>query len=109
MWGGGKQSLTSVWCLLSSFTVKDTIVLPWNWNIENCERNSNSFYQDAGAPCHRPKTIKDWHTANGELYSSPPPQSPEMNPIENMWHYTSLSSIATGKNLLLTSVNAGVR
>ena len=43
------------------------------------------YLQDDGAPCHRSKTVKDfirqqhWETLDG------PHQSPDLNPIENLW------------------------
>jgi hypothetical protein len=45
------------------------------------------WYQDDGVPCNRAKIVKEWHSQNSiRCLENWPPQSLDLNPIENLWH-----------------------
>jgi len=47
--------------------------------------SGGEFYlQDDGAPCHRSKAVKEFVRQQGWLTLDWPPQSPDLNPIENL-------------------------
>ena len=46
----------------------------------------NEFrYQDDGAPCHRVNIVKQWKLGHDVRCLNQPPQSPDLNPFENLW------------------------
>jgi len=47
--------------------------------------NSNWTLQDDGAPCHRSRIVKNFIVRNNWETLDWPPQSPDLNPIENAW------------------------
>lgn len=54
-------------------------MLPWYES-----RNNSHFLQD-GAPCHKSKRSLNWFQERGIPLISWPGNSPDLNPIENMW------------------------
>ena len=45
----------------------------------------NFVFQDDSAPCHRSKKTKNWLAENKVVVLDWPGNSPDLNPIENMW------------------------
>src|SRR5689334_19726963 len=71
----------------NQYTYKETLqeyLLP---EIEAAKREFGidmTFMRD-NAPCHKTNLIQDFLTRNKILTLDWPPQSPDMNPIENLW------------------------
>lgn len=44
------------------------------------------FFQQDNAPCHKARPVIAWFAENGIQLLDWPPQSPDLSPIENLWH-----------------------
>ena len=50
------------------------------------KKTGTSVFMQDGAPCHTARSIKQWFTEQDVQVLDWVGQSPDMNPIENLWH-----------------------
>ena len=47
---------------------------------------SDSYFQQDNAPCHTSRIVREYLAENDVLTLDWPPQNPDINIIENIWH-----------------------
>ena len=92
--GGGKM----VWGFISwdgvmelvevkgSMDTKQYLEVLQGHYLEYHHQDTNNIFQQDGAPCHTSKKAQQWFEEKGVTVSDWPAQSPDLNPIEDIWN-----------------------
>lgn len=82
--GHGTKVTGTVNAELYKEILKDEMMRSPPWCLNDEDQEDFVFQQD-NAPCHKAKSVMEWFEEKGIVLLDYPPQSPDLNPIENLW------------------------
>jgi transposase len=92
VWGcfgyNGVGWATRITGTMNSELYKEVLTDEMKNSIEYClppEHQGDFIFQQDNAPCHKSKIITGWFEKEEITVIDHPPQSPDLNPIENLW------------------------
>ena len=83
-------------------SILDSCILP---QTANWYGNSNWILLQDNAPCHNSKMTKEWLQNHQIEVMNWPANSPDLNPIENMWGYIKQKLLRVGSHSKVDLIN----